>query len=129
MRFPQWYARWNRFATNKLVRLWAGWMPSMGILEHRGRTSGTPYRTPLLVFPIPDGVAILVGYGPGTQWRKNLVAAGSATLQRNGRRYTVTSPRSSTKKAAAGSVRWPYRPLYAVVPFDEAILLTTAPAT
>ena len=28
MQFPQWYARWNRLATNKFVQLWAGWVPA-----------------------------------------------------------------------------------------------------
>lgn len=31
MQFPQWYARWNRRATSKLVRLWAGGVPAMGM--------------------------------------------------------------------------------------------------
>jgi hypothetical protein len=56
-RFPRWYARWNRLATNKLVRLWAGWVPAMGLLSHVGRKSGRSYRTPLNVFPTVDGVA------------------------------------------------------------------------
>lgn len=128
MQFPQWYARWNRFATNKLVRLWAGWAPAMGILEHRGRKSGKDYRTPLLVFPTAEGVAILVGYGPETQWRKNLVAAGSAIVERNRHRYVVTEPNTVSKKQARPEVPWPYKLLYFFVPFDEALLLKAVPA-
>jgi deazaflavin-dependent oxidoreductase (nitroreductase family) len=36
----------------------------MGILEHVGRKSGKPYRTPLSVFSTDDGVAVLLTYGP-----------------------------------------------------------------
>ena len=48
--------------------MWAGWLPSFGILEHLGRRSGNPYRTPLTVFSADvdgkPGVAILLTYGP-----------------------------------------------------------------
>ena len=63
VQFPRWYARWNRFATNKAVRLWAGWVPAMGLLFHVGRNSGTRYRTPLNAFPTDEGLAVLLFYG------------------------------------------------------------------
>ena len=40
MQLPQWLARFNRHVTNPIQRLWAGWAPTMGILEHVGRKSG-----------------------------------------------------------------------------------------
>jgi hypothetical protein len=46
MQLPQWLARFNRYVTNPVQRLWAGWGPSMGILEHVGRKSGKQFRTP-----------------------------------------------------------------------------------
>jgi len=58
MQLPQWLARFNRYVTNPIQRLWAGWAPGMGILEHAGRKSGKQYRTPLNVFPTEDGVVI-----------------------------------------------------------------------
>ena len=67
MQLPQWLARFNRHVTNPIQRLWAGWAPTFGILEHVGRKSGKPYRTPLTVFPTnvdgQAGVAILLTYG------------------------------------------------------------------
>lgn len=57
-------ARFNKYVTNPVQRLWAGWLPGFGILDHVGRTSGKPYRTPLNVFPTDDGVAVLLTYGP-----------------------------------------------------------------
>ena len=50
MQLPQWLARFNRHVTNPIQRIWAGWAPTMGILEHVGRRSGNAYRTPLTVF-------------------------------------------------------------------------------
>ena len=40
MQLPQWLARFNRHVTNPVQRLWAGFAPGMGILEHVGRKSG-----------------------------------------------------------------------------------------
>ena len=50
MQLPQRLARFNRHVTNPIQRMWAGWAPSFGILEHVGRRSGKAYRTPLTVF-------------------------------------------------------------------------------
>ncbi len=80
MQLPQRLARFNRHVTNPIQRMWAGWAPSFGILEHVGRSSGKPYRTPLTVFNAEvdgkPGVAILLTYGPDRDWLKNLNAAG-----------------------------------------------------
>ncbi|MBI3689846.1 MAG: nitroreductase family deazaflavin-dependent oxidoreductase, partial [Mycolicibacterium aromaticivorans] len=55
MQLPQWLARFNRYVTNPVQRLWAGFVPTMGILDHVGRRSGAHYRTPLTVFTTDDG--------------------------------------------------------------------------
>jgi hypothetical protein len=46
VQLPQCLARFNRHVTNPIQRIWAGWAPGMGILEHAGRNSGKQYRTP-----------------------------------------------------------------------------------
>ena len=56
MQLPQWLARFNRHVTNPVQRLWAGFIPTMGILEHVGRRSKRQYRTPLTVFTSDEGV-------------------------------------------------------------------------
>jgi len=131
MVYPRWYARWNRLATNKLVRLWAGWVPAMGLLIHSGRKSGRRYRTPLNVFPTDDGLAIFLPYGADTtEWLKNLHAAGGASMQRYGKTYRVTNPRIMPKTESQPYVLPRWRPIYAMSPFDETLLLTkVAPAT
>ena len=126
MQLPQWLARFNRYVTNPVQRLWAGRAPTMGILEHVGRRSGTRYRTPLTVFSTADGVAILLTYGPDRDWLKNLTASGSATMRRYGRSFAVTDPRVMTKAEAAPLIIGWMRPIFAVLPFEQAVLLRRA---
>ncbi len=101
MQLPQRLARFNRRVTNPIQRLWAGWLPPFGILEHVGRRSGKPYRTPLNVFPAEvDGkpaLAILLTYGPDRDWLKNLNAAGGGRVRSKGRTFDVTDPRTVSR--------------------------------
>ena len=103
--------------------MWAGWAPTMGILEHVGRKSGKPYRTPLSVFSTDDGVAILLTYGPNRDWLKNIMSAGGARMRRYGKTIELTDPRMVPRSQAAQSVKGRWRPLFARLPFDQAVLL------
>ena len=127
MQLPQWLARFNRHVTNPIQRMWAGWVPTMGILEHVGRRSGKPYRTPLTVFSASidghDAVAVLLTYGPDRDWLKNLTAAGGGTMRRYGRSFQVTDPQVVSKAAAARSVTGLMGLLFARLPFESAVLL------
>ncbi len=126
VQFPRWYARWNRRATNKLVRLWAGSVPAMGLLEHVGRKSGTSYRTPLNVFPINGGLAVLLVYGASeTEWLKNVYAAGGARIHHYGNTFAVTDPRVVTTAEAAPLVVRRWRPLFSRLPVADTLLLKT----
>ena len=128
MQLPQGLARFNRHVTNPIQRLWAGRVPPFGILEHVGRRSGRQYRTPLNVFPTDvdgePGVAVLLTYGPERDWLKNLTAAGEGKLQRKGTTFGVSQPRTVTKAEAAQYVIGVWRPIFAQLPFEQAVLLT-----
>jgi deazaflavin-dependent oxidoreductase (nitroreductase family) len=124
MQLPQRLARFNRHVTNPIQRLWAGWAPTFAILEHVGRRSGKPYRTPVNVFSADDGVAILLTYGPNRDWRKNITAAGGGRMRRYGKTFSVTEPRMASKAEAAEHVVARWRPLFARLPFEQAVLLT-----
>lgn len=128
MQLPQWLARFNRYVTNPVQRLWAGWLPAFGILEHVGRRSGRVYHTPLSVFSTSEegqaGVAILLTYGPDRDWLKNITAAGGGRLRRYGKTFAVTQPRVVARAAAAARVRPGWRPIFARLPFEQAVLLT-----
>ena len=123
MQLPQWLARFNRHITNPIQRLWAGWAPTFGILEHVGRRSGTTYRTPLTVFSTDTGVAILLTYGPNRDWLKNITAAGGAEMRRHGRTIRLADPQVVSKSEAAPHVKGPMRRVFPRLPFEQAVLL------
>ncbi len=126
VQLPQRLARFNRYVTNPIQKLWAGWAPTYGTLEHVGRRSGRPYRTPLTVFPTGDGVAILLTYGPDRDWLKNTTVAGQARMKRYGRTFEVRDPQVLPKAQAATAVTGRWRPIFARLPFEQAVLLRRA---
>ena len=123
MQLPQWLARSNRYTTNKLTGLFAGWMPMMGMLEHIGRRSGKTYRTPLTVFGTPDGVAILLSYGPDRDWLKNITATGGARMKRHGKTVRLVEPRVVSADEAGAQLEGIWRRLFSISPFEQAVLL------
>jgi deazaflavin-dependent oxidoreductase (nitroreductase family) len=87
-------ARFNRWGPNRLVRTFAGRRRSpVAIVVHRGRTSGRSYRTPVIAFRRADGYVISLPYGANRDWVRNVLAAGSCTVERGGRRVELTDPR------------------------------------
>jgi len=128
MEFPQGLARFNRHVTNPVQRLWAGWLPPFGIVEHVGRRSGKQYRTPVNVFSATvdgkPGVAVPLAYGPDRDWLKNLKAAGGGRMQRYGKTFGVADPQVVTQAEAATHVTSGVRPIFARLPFEQAVLLT-----
>jgi deazaflavin-dependent oxidoreductase (nitroreductase family) len=126
MQLPQWLARFNRYVTNPIQRMWAGWAPGMGILEHVGRKSGKQYRTPLNVFPTEDGVVIVLTYGPNRDWLKNITATGGAHMKTRGKTIRLVDPVVVPKAEAAKSVKGLWRPLVARLPFEQAVVLRRA---
>lgn len=62
------------------------------VVHHVGRRSGTPYRTPVVAVPVDDGFLIALPYGPGADWVRNVLAAGSMTLDHEGARYDLERP-------------------------------------
>ena len=126
MQLPQWLARFNRYVTNPIQRLWAGWAPGMGILEHAGRKSGKQYRTPLNVFPTESGVVIVLTYGPNRDWLKNINAAGGAHMKTRGKTIELVDPVVVPKADAARAVKGLWRPIVARLPFEQAVVLKRA---
>lgn len=130
MELPQRLARFNRHVTNPVQKLWAGWLPSFGIVEHVGRRSGKRYRTPVNVFSATvggkPGVAIVLTYGPDRDWLKNLKAAGGGRIRRNGKSFDVSDPQVVTRDEAAELVSNRARPVLSRLPFENVVLLKRA---
>ena len=125
MRVPRAVANFNRRVTNPAARSISPWLPGQGILEHVGRKSGRRYRTPLLVFPTEDGFVVLIGYGPETDWVKNVLAGGPIVLHKRGKGIVLTNPRMMSKAEAAPLVTSPGRAFYRLFPYNEAALVLT----
>jgi deazaflavin-dependent oxidoreductase (nitroreductase family) len=124
MPLPQWLGRLNRVGFNRGIRLVAGRLPGLGIVEHRGRRSGRRYRTPVNVFRRDGGFAVALTYGPRTDWVKNVLAAGAAQITTRGRSYEVVRPRVITDRGRA-AVPWPVRRTLAVLNVDQFLLVDT----
>lgn len=63
-------------------------------MHHRGRKSGTEYRTPIAVVPTVADDVFLIGLPWGkTNWARNVLAAGEATVTWKGRDHPATDPR------------------------------------
>ncbi len=63
-----------------------------GIIHHVGRNSGTEYQTPIGVETLPDGFYVALPYGSRADWVRNVLAAGSATIDDEGATHQVTDP-------------------------------------
>ena len=94
MPIPHGMRQVNKVALNRVTRQLAPWLPGLGVVVHRGRTSGAPYRTPVNVFPRPgDRYVLALTYGADTDWVKNVIAAGGCELVTRGTHIELTAPR------------------------------------
>ena len=128
MRVPRAVANFNRRVTNPVARSITPWLPGLGTLEHVGRKSGNRYRTPLLAFKTRDGFVTLIGYGPETDWLKNVLAGGPTVLHKRGKAVALASPRIVSKAEAAPLVTPAPRLFYRLFPYNEAALVLTKTA-
>lgn len=86
-------ARFNKYVTNPLQRMWAPRLPYMAVIEHTGRKSGRSFRTPVMAFVGDGTVSVVLNYGTQSDWVRNVQAAGSAGVVHRGKHYRLTEPR------------------------------------
>jgi deazaflavin-dependent oxidoreductase (nitroreductase family) len=121
-------ARVNRRLTNRITRRFAGRIPPFAIVIHRGRKSGTTYRTPVMIFPTPDGFAVALTYGPDTDWVRNVVAAGGCTVEYRRRTIPLAAPRLvCTGDDGRPSLPAPVRLALRLLRVDDYLLLSRRP--
>jgi deazaflavin-dependent oxidoreductase (nitroreductase family) len=77
---------------NPLTRPVASKLPTFAILTHRGRRSGRTYKTPINVFRRGDDYLFFLTYGSDVQWVKNVLAAGSCSIETRGRVVELVEP-------------------------------------
>ena len=83
----------NRFVTNPLLKPWAPRLRHMAVIEHRGRSSGTSYQTPVMAFVEDGSISVVLNYGEKSDWVRNILASGSAVVVNQGKRCTLSAPR------------------------------------
>ena len=126
MHLPRALTRFNKRINNPLQLRWAGRLRGYAIIEHTGRRSGRPYRTPVLAFRTPDGFAFIVGYGTQSDWVRNLLASGGGHLVHRRQRYEITAPRLLTGAAGLALLPRPLRALLRVVRSEDVLSVTAA---
>jgi deazaflavin-dependent oxidoreductase (nitroreductase family) len=62
------------------------------VVRHLGRRSGRTYQTPVVAVEHDDSFLIALPYGQHTDWLRNVLAAGKATVVTHGRAYDVDQP-------------------------------------
>jgi len=115
-------------ATAPVARALAGrrWMPVWGVIRHRGRKSGTAYETPIAVVPTKDAAIVMIGlpWGAKTNWARNVIAAGGASLRWKGRDVELVQPRIVDAAEAERLAKGPFRPV--LKRFPAAIVFVRA---
>jgi deazaflavin-dependent oxidoreductase (nitroreductase family) len=85
----------------------------VSVIRHIGRKSGRPHETPVGAVATEDGFLIAISYGQDTDWLKNVLASGSATVVNEGNTYLVDRPEVIPMEVAAArfskSDRWGFR--------------------
>jgi deazaflavin-dependent oxidoreductase (nitroreductase family) len=100
MAYPRWLARINKRVFNpRQIR--KGEYP---VVTHIGRTSGTSYQTPLDAYPTETGYVLVARYGPESDWIRNIMAAGTATIRIEGEEHELDSPRLASQTEALDSL-------------------------
>ena len=89
-------------AGRRLFPLWA-------VLKHRGRKTGKEYAVPLAVIPTETTFVIALPWGRGTDWVRNVRAAGRCTVRWKGADYECTEPRFVDTQVALAAARGPTR--------------------
>ncbi|ART73486.1 nitroreductase family deazaflavin-dependent oxidoreductase [Mycobacterium dioxanotrophicus] len=88
-------ARFNKYVTNPIQRMWAPYLPYMAVIEHVDRKSGTSYRTPVMAFVDNSAITVVLNYGAQSDWVRNVQAGEAGVIQR-GKHYRLADPRVIT---------------------------------
>src|SRR5215211_598467 len=110
---PRGLARFNRKAANPVIQLFAGWLPPLAIVRHRGRVTGRRYATPVVAFGAGDDLVVGILYGRSSDWVNNLLAANRAQVRRLGTTREYARPQligsDEGRRLLPGPVRGAFR--------------------
>jgi deazaflavin-dependent oxidoreductase (nitroreductase family) len=126
MPLPKGLARFNRVVTNRLVGPFAARLPGFAIVTHVGRRSGREHSNPVNLFRSADRYVIALTYGADSQWVRNVLAAGEASVETRGRRLRLIEP-EVVHDPTRSHVPPPVRPILAAANVSDFMLLRRAP--
>ena len=84
-------------------------IPLWAVVHHRGRRTGRELAVPVAVRVTRDAFVVALPWGPGTNWVRNVQAAGSCVVTWQGADHVVTDPVVFDAAAARpfyGRVTW-----------------------
>jgi len=100
---------------------------STSVVRHVGRRSGRKYQTPVIAVQHDDSFLIALPYGKRTDWLKNVLDKGSATVVANGRTYQVDRPEVIPMAEATGYFRPRERRMHRQFHVDSALQVRQRP--
>jgi deazaflavin-dependent oxidoreductase (nitroreductase family) len=105
-------------------------MPILGIVHHRGRTTGRAYATPLSVRPVAGGGFVIpLTFSDASHWYQNMRAAGGCVITYQGVDHTVARA-VIVDRATAGPAYPRYERLaLRLIGINEFVWLTGTPQT
>ena len=123
MPIPKAVARFNRYVTNPLSRLVAGWAPGFAIVRHRGRKSGKIYSTPINIFKVENRFVIALTYGRDVDWLKNVTAAGRCTIRYRSKEIELADPRFVSTSEGMSLMPLPVQAMLSLINVTEFVEL------
>ena len=84
--------QYNKYVINPVMLRVSGRSGHSAVVHHVGRRSRKPYATPVIAHRAEQDVIIPLPYGTDVDWLRNLLAAGRAAVDLDGRSLTVHEP-------------------------------------
>jgi deazaflavin-dependent oxidoreductase (nitroreductase family) len=93
----------KRFINPRQVRTAGQAGASTSIIRNVGRISGRTYDTPVDVVQAGDAFLVALPYGTNSQWVRNVLASGSATILTDGHTYAAERAELVPMASVAGA--------------------------
>ena len=93
----------------------SGLIPVWGVVRHVGRKSGRAFSTPIALGATRELFFVPLPWGAGTDWCRNIVAAGRGAIRYRGRDYLVSDPEVVSADVARSAFPGPIRVILPLV--------------
>lgn len=113
--------RTNRAMKPLALRSAGGPGSGTSVVRHIGRSTGREFETPVAVVTTDDGFAIALPYGANTDWLKNVLAGGTATILSDGATHEVHEPELLPMSAMASTFSPADRRVFRLFNVDQCL--------